>query len=122
MGRLRIRAKVNCYGAELRDTLAVRLVTTRSATPSRVGQNVRSEAEVSCLANLTPVDRTVIREFHRRFAGMPPRNADRLALTLAKKFVKKTGYPLTERFRSGMDAYRFLPSLLRDLEAVRRHG
>lgn len=53
---------------------------------------------------------------------MPRRNAERLAITLAEKFVDKTRYPLVEPFEDGYEARRFLASLLRDLEAVRRHG
>jgi uncharacterized RDD family membrane protein YckC len=74
------------------------------------------------LANLTPGDRAVIREFLRRYRGMPPRNADRLALTLAEKYLNRTGYPLPEPFAGGWEAYRFLASLLRDLESARKHG
>jgi uncharacterized RDD family membrane protein YckC len=74
------------------------------------------------LAGLTATDRTVLREFLRRYDSMARRGAERLALTLADKFVAKTGYPLPEPFFDGHDARRFLASLLRDLEAARRHG
>lgn len=74
------------------------------------------------LANLTAADRTVLREFLRRYEDMTPSGARRLALTLGDRFVKKTGYPLPEPFSDGREARRFLASLLRDLEAVLRHG
>jgi uncharacterized RDD family membrane protein YckC len=74
------------------------------------------------LANLTTADRTVLREFLRRYDTMVPSSARRLALTLGEKFVKKTGYPLPEPFADARDARRFLASLFRDLEAVHRHG
>ena len=74
------------------------------------------------LAKLTSADRTVIREFLRRYDSMKRMSAARLALTLAKKLVKKMGPPVQEPFEYGSDARRFLASLLRDLEALRRHG
>jgi uncharacterized RDD family membrane protein YckC len=74
------------------------------------------------LAQLTAADRTVIREFLRRDESMSQGNADRLALTLAEKLAKKMGPPVPDSFRDGEDARRFLASLLRDLEALRRHG
>jgi uncharacterized RDD family membrane protein YckC len=73
------------------------------------------------LSNLTAADRTVLREFLRRYDAMTHGGAERLALTLGDKFVKKTGYPLPEPFFDGRDARRFLASLLRDLEAFLQH-
>jgi uncharacterized RDD family membrane protein YckC len=74
------------------------------------------------LAALAPADRTVIREFLRRYDALAPDSAARLALTLAQKFAQKIGPPEPEPFRDGFEARRFLASLLRDLEALRRHG
>jgi uncharacterized RDD family membrane protein YckC len=74
------------------------------------------------LADLTAADRTVLREFLRRYDQMAPRSAAKLALTLVDKFLDKTGYRPAEPIDDGREARRFLASLLRDLEAARRHG
>jgi uncharacterized RDD family membrane protein YckC len=74
------------------------------------------------LANLTPADRTVLREFLRRNEEMKSRDRSRLARKLAESFLKRTGYPLEEDFHSVAAARTFLASLLRDLSEFLRHS
>jgi hypothetical protein len=74
------------------------------------------------LSRLAPADRTVIREFLRRYDSMVRESAHQLALTLVRRFAQKMGPPLPEPLPDRADARRFLASLLRDLEALRRHG
>jgi uncharacterized RDD family membrane protein YckC len=74
------------------------------------------------LTQLAPTDRTVIREFLRRYDSMARESAHQLALTLVRRFAQKMGPPLPDPLPDRHDARRFLASLLRDLEALRRHG
>lgn len=74
------------------------------------------------LANLTPADRAVLREFLRRNEKMNSLDRSRLARKLAESYLKRTGYPQEEDFPSGAAARTFLASLLRDLEEFLRHS
>ncbi len=72
------------------------------------------------LAALTAADRTVIREFLRRYDSLVSPGAERLALSLAFLFAERMGPP-EARLPDGRAGRGYLASLLRDLEAVRRH-
>jgi uncharacterized RDD family membrane protein YckC len=68
------------------------------------------------LEPLTADDRTVLREFLRRRAGMTGQGRSRLALKLAERFGTKTAYPSGDHLDDGKEAVTFLASLLRDLQ------
>lgn len=108
-GTIVIRERVVALGADPTDEL------TRHATEEYAFTTTQ-------LAEVTAADRTVLREFLRRYDSMTTRGADRLARTLADRFVRKTRYPLAEPLDDPREARRFLASLLRDLEAARRHS
>lgn len=73
------------------------------------------------LAALAPGDRAVIRAFLQRFPDMERDGRERLAVRMAARFHRTTGYAGRPP-DDGYDARAFLASLLRDLEQYRRHG
>jgi uncharacterized RDD family membrane protein YckC len=68
------------------------------------------------LEPLTADDRTVLREYLRRHAGMTGSGRSQLARKLAHRFATKTGCPEGDYLADGREAVTFLASLLRDLQ------
>ncbi|QDU22872.1 RDD family protein [Urbifossiella limnaea] len=73
------------------------------------------------LATLAPDDRAVIRAFLQRYPDMDRAGRERLAVRMAARFHRTTGYAAARPPDDG-EARAFLASLLRDLEQYRRHG
>jgi uncharacterized RDD family membrane protein YckC len=108
-GTIVVRERAVSLGADPTEELIEHATDEYSFTPAQ-------------LAQLAPSDRTVIREFLRRYDSMARESAHQLAFTLVRRFAQKMGPPLPEPLPERHDARRFLASLLRDLEALRRHG
>ncbi|MBN9521422.1 RDD family protein [bacterium] len=74
------------------------------------------------LAALDPTDRAVIRSLLQRLPGMERAGRERLAVRMAARFHRKTGFTAVPPPAEGGDARAFLASLLRDLDQFVRHG